>query len=213
MTTHKLTLRPDNQAIEVDSTKTLLQSLKENDVYIKSSCGGVATCSDCICKIVSGEDNLVSPGFSELKLLGNVFHITKERLLCQTKIVGDVTIDISRHNKATDEEKLKQKTSQFSKTKNASKNIKVKKNSQVELEQKIKNEVREKEFAENENKDKTWEKHWEKDKSGAPKKLSGGKRPKYFNSDKVVERPEKSESPNTNQNEMTQKTDFKKFRN
>ncbi len=209
MTKHKLTLRPENNSIEVDSEKSLLQSLKENGIYIKSSCGGVATCSDCICKIVAGEDNLESPSFSELKLLGNVFHITKERLLCQTKINGDVIIDISKHNKATDEEKLKQKTSQFSKNKS----VKVKKQAQVADEIKSKNEEFEKMSKERENQNKTWEKHWEKDKSQKPKQLSGGKRPKYFDSDKVVERPESDDFNDEDKRQNNQERDFKKFRN
>lgn len=113
----KVTLRPSLQVIEISSEQSLLEALKEADVYIKSSCGGHATCSDCILKVVSGEDSLSSPPFEELKLLGNVFHITKERLACQTKISGDVTLDISRHDKARDQEKTRSKTTSFVKKK------------------------------------------------------------------------------------------------
>lgn len=180
---HKVTLKPSGNVVEVEEGQNLLAALRENDTYIKSSCGGHATCTDCIIKIVSGEDNVTPPPFEELKLLGNVFHITKERLACQTKCTGDITIDISKHDKATDEEKLKNKTSNFSKKKLQTR---VRKETEIE---KIKNE-RENERAqfdqEQRQKQDEWKKHWEKDKTdNAPKRLAGGKRPKFFDTDKV----------------------------
>lgn len=222
MTTHKVTLKPSGEVIEVDASRPLLESLREQNIYIKSSCGGVATCSDCICKVVSGEDNLESPPFAELKLLGNVFHITKERLLCQTKIIGDVTLDISRHDKETDEEKLKSKTSKLRAQK-----PKTKVRSQQEY-QKIKDE-RYQERQVKKVQDNSWEKHWEKNPDGkkAPA-LGGNRRPKFFDTDKAIEatnaelearkirekfrkksddfKEKESESSNTNNK------DFKKFR-
>jgi len=181
---HKVILRPSGNSIEVEEGKNLLVALREKDIYIKSSCGGHATCTDCVIKIVSGEDNLTPAPFEELKLLGNVFHITKERLACQTMITGDVTIDIAKHDKATDEEKLKSKTSAFSKKKTFK--TKVRKESDIG---KIRDErEQEQQQFEREQKEKSdqWNKHWEKNKdSNAPKKLAGGKRPKFFDTDKV----------------------------
>jgi 2Fe-2S ferredoxin len=167
---YKVTLKPSGEVVEVEEGKNLLVALREQNIYIKSSCGGHATCTDCIIKIVSGEDYITPPPFEELKLLGNVFHITKERLACQTCLTGDVTIDITKHDKATDEAKLKNKTSNFSKKKQ---HIKIRKEPDIE----------------NLAKAETWKKHWEKnpdaDASNAPKKLAGGKRPKFFDTDKV----------------------------
>jgi 2Fe-2S ferredoxin len=108
----KITLLPNNEVVEVaegDST-SLLELLKNHGLYVKSSCGGHASCSDCVIKVRSGESNLTEPTFEEINLLGNVFHITKERLSCQTKVLGDVTIDVSGHDKMTDQEKIRQKT-------------------------------------------------------------------------------------------------------
>lgn len=183
MATHKVTLKPSGTVVEIEEGKNLLEALRAADTYIKSSCGGHATCTDCIIKIVSGEDNITPPPFEELKLLGNVFHITKERLACQTCITGNVTIDISKHDKATDEARLQNKTSNYSKKKQVRTLVrketdiekiredKIAEQAQFEAEQRQKNEV--------------WKNHWEKDKDEAPKKLAGGKRPKYFNTDKV----------------------------
>lgn len=114
----KLTLMPSGNSIEVSSDTDLLSALREQDVYIKSGCGGHASCTDCIIKVTAGAENLNEPTFEESQLLGNVFHITKERLSCQTKITGDVTIDISAHDKGKDQEKLRSKTSNFQKNKN-----------------------------------------------------------------------------------------------
>jgi 2Fe-2S ferredoxin len=94
----KVTLKPTGEVVEVEEGRNLLECLREKNIYIKSSCGGHATCTDCVIKIVSGEDYITPPPFAELKLLGNVFHITKERLACQTCVTGgDISIDISKH--------------------------------------------------------------------------------------------------------------------
>jgi 2Fe-2S ferredoxin len=183
MATHKVTLKPEGKVVEIEEGKNLLVALRENDTYIKSSCGGHATCTDCIIKIVSGEDNLTPPPFEELKLLGNVFHITKERLACQTMILGDVTIDISKHDKASDEARLKNKTSNYSKKKQVKTHVR--KESDIEKIRADKENERAEFDREQKQKSEEWKNHWEKDKDEAPKKLGGGKRPKYFNTDKV----------------------------
>lgn len=180
---HKVTLRPTGQVVEVDSDKTLLDSLKDLGLYISSSCGGHASCSDCIVKIIDGEDYVNTPPFPEVQLMGNVFHITKERLSCQTYITGDVTIDISNHDKSRVDERLNKKGRGFLKNR-APVNTKVRKKEDVEKmyteRQAIRDEKREK--------DGQWQKHWEKEKDAlAVKKLGGGKRPKLFRTDHIEE--------------------------
>lgn len=104
-----VTLKPSGKKIEIATDKSLLEALTEQGIYIKSSCGGHASCSDCIIKVVSGADNLNEPTFDETQYLGNVFHITKERLSCQTRLNGDICIDISSHDEETDREKIRTK--------------------------------------------------------------------------------------------------------
>ncbi len=184
MTKYKVTLRPELKTLEVNEGENLLQALRAQSVYVKSSCGGGASCSDCIIKVVSGEEHLSPIEFPELKLLGNVFHITKERLACQTKITGDITIDVSRHNKDLDQEQLKNKTNKMRPKKSTSTLRK------KEVVEQIREE-REQNFKEKEKKsqDQPWFKHWEKkddgptDRTGHQKKLGGGKRPKLFKYD------------------------------
>ena len=44
----KLIIKPSGTVIEVSEGQDLLSVLRENNLYVKSSCGGHATCSDCI---------------------------------------------------------------------------------------------------------------------------------------------------------------------
>ena len=63
--------------------ESLLDACRKKGINIRSSCGGHATCSDCVVIVKSGEKNMTDVNFSEKKLLGNVYYITKERLACQ----------------------------------------------------------------------------------------------------------------------------------
>ncbi len=181
---NKLTLRPSGEVVEIEEGKNILQALREKDIYLKSSCGGHATCTDCVIKVVSGEDSLTPPPFNELKLLGNVFHITKERLACQTCLTGNATIDISKHDKDADEARMKNKASTFSKQKQVTR---VRKESDVKEIQ----DKRQMEKLERNKNDGTWVKHWDKKGSDEadpniapkPKRMDGNRRPKLFSTD------------------------------
>lgn len=170
----KCTLRPNGEQVEVESGLNLLEALRAKDIYVKSSCGGHATCSDCVIKIVSGEDNLSPPPFEELKLLGNVFHITKERLACQTCISGDVTIDLSNHDKDRDERNMRNKAGKFAKKKPI-----VRKKDEAAQIKEARSKEQEKESAAKDVENAKWEKHWDKaTEPNKPKRLGGNKRPK-----------------------------------
>lgn len=168
---YKCTLWPSGEVLELNGEETLLNQLKKAGKKIKSSCGGCATCSDCMIVVKSGETNLTPQTFEELRLLGNVFHITKERLSCQTKVTGDVTLDISAHEKNTFTGKNEVPQGQKS-TKTM-----LKKREDLEkqaMESKEKNQ---------EKPSDTWYRHWEKEDEAPnkPKKLGGNKRVKPFN--------------------------------
>ena len=166
--THKLTLWPSNEVLEVSGEENIFAQLKKSGKKIKSSCGGCASCGDCVIIVKSGEDHLSPPGFEELRLLGNVFHITKERLSCQLKITGDVTIDISAHEKKPISVGPVDKKPA----------VVVRKKSEIE-------EKAAQASAEPPKKQDEWFKHWEKpeDNIGKAKQLGGNKRPKPFKSD------------------------------
>ena len=76
---------------------SLLEGVRQEDHFIRSSCGGFASCSECVVKVCKGEENLNAPSPEEVRLLGNVFHLTKERLSCQTQVKGEAMFDLSSH--------------------------------------------------------------------------------------------------------------------
>ncbi len=58
-------------------------------VVIQQTCAGVPSCTDCKVVVKEGVENgFEAPQGPELRLMGNVFFITKERLSCQA-IVKD----------------------------------------------------------------------------------------------------------------------------
>ena len=173
------TLMPSGEKIVVNEKKSLLENLKDNGHYIKSSCGGHASCTDCIVKLLTGEDNVNPPEFDELQLMGNVFHITKERLSCQTFLTGDVTVDIAAHDKKEDERRLKNKTAAFASAKKSG--PRVRKREEVDEILKERQERYEQKKADGQD----WHKHWEKESDKPVKRFGGGKRPKGFRTDHI----------------------------
>lgn len=174
MSDFKCTLWPSGEILDMNGSDTLLNQLKKAGKKIKSSCGGCATCSDCMIIVKSGELNLTPQTFEELRLLGNVFHITKERLSCQTKLTGDVTLDISAHEKSS---ASSSKTSQTQNAGPKSTGTLLRKREDLE-----KSAIESKENSQQKTSD-TWYKHWEKEgeaDASKPKKLGGNKRPKPF---------------------------------
>lgn len=93
----KIKVLPHDIEIEVNHGDNLRTSLISSELNIKSPCGGCASCGQCIVIIKDNYASLSDISFEEKQLLGNVFHITQERLSCQTNILGDVTVDVSNH--------------------------------------------------------------------------------------------------------------------
>ena len=93
-----ISIHPQGIKIDIVEGKSLLEIFQEKNIYVKSSCGGFARCRDCVIKILEGAENLNDPTFEEKQLLGNVFHMTRERLSCQTKAASSVSVDLSGHN-------------------------------------------------------------------------------------------------------------------
>jgi ferredoxin len=169
MSEFKCTLWPSGEVLTLSSEDTLLNQLKKAGKKIKSSCGGCATCSDCTIIVKSGELNLTPQTFEELRLLGNVFHITKERLSCQTKITGDVTLDISAHEKNTFTGKTEKQGPKSTTT-------------ILKKKEEVEKSVRENEEKSREKSSDDWYRHWESEGEdpNKPKKLGGNKKPKAF---------------------------------
>ena len=104
-----ISLHPKGITIDTIEGKSLLEIFQEKDIYVKSSCGGFARCRDCVIKILDGAENLNDPTFEEKQLIGNVFHITRERLSCQTRTHGCISVDLSGHNPDSDKTSSKKR--------------------------------------------------------------------------------------------------------
>lgn len=176
MTTYTVTLQPSGEQVSIEEGKDLLTTLREAGKYVKSSCGGHASCSDCIVKIVHGADNLNTPTFEETKLIGNVFHITKERLSCQIQASGNFTVDISAHDKTVDANKLQEKANKNSPSQKG--NVRRRSKEEVKAMYQERGEAKK----EKEERMNSWQNHWQKE-DDAKKSLGGGKRPKPFRTD------------------------------
>ena len=67
----------------------------EAGVPVASSCGGQAVCTKCVVKVIDGMSNL-SPETPDEADMRDIHEFKKdERLSCQCKVLGDITIDAS----------------------------------------------------------------------------------------------------------------------
>ena len=83
----KVHITNNDEIVELGE-ESLLEILRKKGIRIRSSCGGHATCSDCVV-VRSGAKSLSDVNFEEKKLLGNVYYITKERLACQVRLKNE----------------------------------------------------------------------------------------------------------------------------
>lgn len=91
----KITFLPSQISGEINPEETVLECGWRLSVEIHSTCGGVARCTDCKLKVIDGMKNLPRPEFEETNVIGNTWHITKERLACQLRdLKGDITVEV-----------------------------------------------------------------------------------------------------------------------
>ena len=85
--------------VEVPAGTTLFEAGGKLAAGIDTACVGKGTCGLCRVRIIAGAEHLTPYSDEETKHLGNVYHITKVRLACRTKLAGDVTIELVRKKK------------------------------------------------------------------------------------------------------------------
>lgn len=83
----------DHPSIEVSMGANLMESLLDADLPVASSCGGEAVCSKCRIQIIKGEENLSEETDLELDLKEANDIDSDYRISCQTRVLGDVTVD------------------------------------------------------------------------------------------------------------------------
>ncbi|MEE2789138.1 MAG: 2Fe-2S iron-sulfur cluster-binding protein [Myxococcota bacterium] len=82
--------RWETTAAEGESILTVAQRC---GAPVQTLCNGIAACIQCKVRILEGHEHLSAPDVIEKDRLGNIFHITGERLGCQTQVHGDVVLE------------------------------------------------------------------------------------------------------------------------
>ncbi len=81
--------------VETDAEvgETIVQAAFRAGVVIQQTCGGTPSCCDCRVKILENWQNALEPiEGPEMRLTGNTYFITKERLGCQAVIKDSCSI-------------------------------------------------------------------------------------------------------------------------
>ncbi len=95
----KIKFLPSNQEFEVEAGKTVLEAAIENGVHLEHACGGNCACTTCHVIIREGMKNLSKMQDDEADRMDTATGITlQSRLGCQSKIQGDVVVEIPKHN-------------------------------------------------------------------------------------------------------------------
>lgn len=81
--------------IDVEVGANLRQSLLRAGLPVASSCGGDGICAKCHIKILSGANNLSEESDFEVGLRERNNIDRGRRISCQTKVLGDITVDAS----------------------------------------------------------------------------------------------------------------------
>jgi ferredoxin len=84
-----ITFLPGMLKVPCHEGESIYEVAWRSGAALSSACGAKATCGLCRVKIVSGEQHLGPLTEPDKKHLGNVYFITKIRLGCQARVVGD----------------------------------------------------------------------------------------------------------------------------
>ena len=79
-------------SVNVAEDTTIFDAASGAQAPVETLCHGIGACVRCKVRVVSGE--LTPPTPLERDKLGNIFHITGERLACQARVSGPVNLVI-----------------------------------------------------------------------------------------------------------------------
>ena len=89
----KFTITNSKQTIDCDPGKKIADIADENNTPLVFGCREAA-CGACVISVVEGMDNLSEADSSEKEVLDSLAFGPCERLGCQAKVMGDVTVEI-----------------------------------------------------------------------------------------------------------------------
>lgn len=91
----KIKFLPQNIVCDAKPGQSVLKVAQENQIFIKSVCGGLPSCAECRVHLVEGEYSVLPPSANELALIGSAYFVDGRRLSCQLKCFGDLTVDLT----------------------------------------------------------------------------------------------------------------------
>jgi ferredoxin len=83
---------PLDKEVEIRKGETLFKAARVNGIPLGSSCRGDCVCGWCKVEIVAGMENLSQPDECEMKLMKNGNYGKHERVACNTRVFGDVSV-------------------------------------------------------------------------------------------------------------------------
>ena len=90
--TVQIDFEPIGKRVTIDSGQTILEAAQKGGIALLSVCGGIGLCQDCRVKLILGKVSQVTP--DEEAALSAVEISGGYRLACQTKVYGDIKLDV-----------------------------------------------------------------------------------------------------------------------
>lgn len=91
----KVTFLPLNQTFQAAPGDTILDVAIANDIPIQHACGGFCACTTCHIHVHEGASHISTMEEEEEERLDRVDRFSeKSRLACQSKVSGDVVVEI-----------------------------------------------------------------------------------------------------------------------
>lgn len=79
-------------AVQADTGERLFHVARGAQVPVETLCHGIGACVRCKVKLIEGE--LSKPTTVERDKMGNIFHLTGERMACQVEVVGPALLEL-----------------------------------------------------------------------------------------------------------------------
>ncbi len=76
----------------VQKGQTLLDAAQECKAPVHTLCNGIGACVQCKVKVDEDAEHLSEPTALEKDRMGNIFHLTRERLACQACVLGPIKV-------------------------------------------------------------------------------------------------------------------------
>jgi len=87
----KIEFQPDQACFEVEPGTEVLNLVEEKETFVSLGCRN-GMCGTCVVTVEAGLKNIQIPTDEELETLASVGASPNQRLACQMKIYGNVTL-------------------------------------------------------------------------------------------------------------------------